>query len=235
MARPATWASRSRSSSRSRATSPRTRPSSSMWTTSRSTIEQVEVHERHFSYGAVDEAFAAADVVVEGRFEFPRWSCTPVECYGVVADWRGDGLTAWANFQGPVHAARRRGRRARHPRRQAAPADPSRLGRLVRHQVVRVRVRRPARSRLARARGPGPLDGGSTRAPGCERARHRTRDPPRGGVRGGRRAARPALRRARGRRRVRPRAGAGDALPHARIALRRLPRPATSPRATASR
>ena len=32
---------------------------------------------------------------------FPRWSCTPVECYGVVADWRGDGLTAWANFQGP--------------------------------------------------------------------------------------------------------------------------------------
>ncbi len=64
-------------------------------------VEQVEVHERHFAYGAAEEAFAAADVVVEGRFEFPRWSCTPVECYGVVADWRGDGLTAWANFQGP--------------------------------------------------------------------------------------------------------------------------------------
>ena len=59
------------------------------------------MHERHFSYGAVDAAFAAADVVVESSFVFPRWSCTPVECYGVIADWRGDGLTAWANFQGP--------------------------------------------------------------------------------------------------------------------------------------
>ena len=63
--------------------------------------EELQVHERSFSYGAVDEAFEAADVVVRGRFEFPRWSCTPVECYGVIADWRGDGLTAWANFQGP--------------------------------------------------------------------------------------------------------------------------------------
>jgi 2-furoyl-CoA dehydrogenase large subunit len=63
--------------------------------------EELEVHERHFSYGAVDAAFAAADVVVESSFVFPRWSCTPVECYGVIADWRGDGLTAWANFQGP--------------------------------------------------------------------------------------------------------------------------------------
>lgn len=63
--------------------------------------EELPIHERSFSYGAVDEAFAAADVVVRGRYEFPRWSCTPVECYGVIADWRGDGLTAWANFQGP--------------------------------------------------------------------------------------------------------------------------------------
>ena len=64
-------------------------------------VEEVEVHERHFSYGAVDAAFAAADTIVESSFVFPRWSCTPVECYGVIADWRGDGLTAWANFQGP--------------------------------------------------------------------------------------------------------------------------------------
>jgi 2-furoyl-CoA dehydrogenase large subunit len=64
-------------------------------------VEEQEVHERHFSYGAVDAAFTAADVVIESSFVFPRWSCTPVECYGVIADWRGDGLTAWANFQGP--------------------------------------------------------------------------------------------------------------------------------------
>ena len=49
-------------------------------------------------------------------------------------------------------------------------------------------------------------------------------DRARGRVRRGRRAARPALRRARGRRRLRARARAGDALPHARLAVRRLPR-----------
>src|SRR4051794_33421441 len=63
--------------------------------------EERTVHERSFSYGAVEEAFEAADVVVRREYTFPRWSCTPVECYGVIADWRGDGLTAWANFQGP--------------------------------------------------------------------------------------------------------------------------------------
>ena len=63
--------------------------------------EELQVHERAFSYGAVDEAFETADVIVRGSFPFPRWSCTPVECYGVIADWRGDSLTAWANFQGP--------------------------------------------------------------------------------------------------------------------------------------
>ncbi len=33
----------------------------------------------------------------------PRFTCTPVECYAVVADWdEAEGrLTAWANFQGP--------------------------------------------------------------------------------------------------------------------------------------
>ncbi len=61
------------------------------------------VSERTFSYGDPDEAFAHADLVVEETFAFPRWTCAPVECYGVVADWdAGAGtLTAWANFQGP--------------------------------------------------------------------------------------------------------------------------------------
>src|SRR3954451_23604682 len=64
--------------------------------------EQAEViSERTFSYGVVDAAFASAAHVVRGRYRFPRWSCNPLECYGVVADWRGDALTAWANFQGP--------------------------------------------------------------------------------------------------------------------------------------
>jgi 2-furoyl-CoA dehydrogenase large subunit len=63
--------------------------------------EERVVHERSFAYGAVDEAFDAADEVVRGTFRFPRWTCAPVECQGVIADWRDDSLTAWANFQGP--------------------------------------------------------------------------------------------------------------------------------------
>jgi 2-furoyl-CoA dehydrogenase large subunit len=61
------------------------------------------VSDRAFEYGEVDEALARADLVVRERFTFPRWSCTPVECYGVVADWdaAAGSLTAWANFQGP--------------------------------------------------------------------------------------------------------------------------------------
>ena len=61
------------------------------------------VSDRRFSYGEPDGAFAAADVVVEGRYRFPRWGANPLECYGVVCDWNcaEASLTAWANFQGP--------------------------------------------------------------------------------------------------------------------------------------
>ncbi|HXG76886.1 MAG TPA: xanthine dehydrogenase family protein molybdopterin-binding subunit [Gaiellaceae bacterium] len=66
------------------------------------------VSDRSFAYGDVEAALAASEVVVRHRVRFPRWSCTPVECYVVVADWnRAEGsLTAWANFQGPftLHA-----------------------------------------------------------------------------------------------------------------------------------
>ncbi len=61
------------------------------------------VSDRSFHYGDVDAALRGADLVVRERFRFPRWSCTPVECYGVVAEWdeANGALTAWANFQGP--------------------------------------------------------------------------------------------------------------------------------------
>ena len=66
------------------------------------------VHDRSFAYGDVDAALASADLVVRETFRFPSFSCTPIECYGVVCDWqRSSGtLTAWANFQGPftLHA-----------------------------------------------------------------------------------------------------------------------------------
>ncbi len=59
--------------------------------------------DRSFRYGDPESALASAHVVVRERFAFPRWSGTPLECYGVVADWdeATGSLTAWANFQGP--------------------------------------------------------------------------------------------------------------------------------------
>lgn len=61
------------------------------------------VSDRSFRYGEPEAALAAADTVVRGRFPFGRWIATPVECFGVVADWdhATDSLTVWANFQGP--------------------------------------------------------------------------------------------------------------------------------------
>src|SRR5262249_33753097 len=64
-------------------------------------------------YGDPDRAFAEAEVVVQERFRFPKFSSTPIETYGVVARWDPvDGMyTVWANFMGPfiMHALTARG------------------------------------------------------------------------------------------------------------------------------
>ena len=61
------------------------------------------IHDRSFHYGDVDDALANADLVVRETFSVPRFTCMPVECFGVVCHWdeAGGRLTAWANFQGP--------------------------------------------------------------------------------------------------------------------------------------
>lgn len=61
------------------------------------------VSDRSFEYGDGIGAVDSADLVVEETFVFPRWSGTPMECYGVVADWSpaNETLTVWTNFQGP--------------------------------------------------------------------------------------------------------------------------------------
>ena len=58
---------------------------------------------RTFEFGDPDAAFEEADVVVEGRFEFPRYSSTPIETYGVIAHYEAasDQMTIWSNFHGP--------------------------------------------------------------------------------------------------------------------------------------
>ena len=126
---------------------------------------------------------------------------------------------------GALHPARGCCGGPRPPGRPAPASDAAGLGRVVRRQGGDPAVRRPRRSRGARARRPRPLDRGPGGAPRRELRRHRACHRAGGGLHGRGRARRAALRRPRGRRRVRPRSRAGDALPHARVAVRRLPRP----------
>ncbi|MGD9526284.1 xanthine dehydrogenase family protein molybdopterin-binding subunit [Pseudonocardia sp.] len=58
--------------------------------------------DRTFSFGPVSELFRTADHVVEGEYDFPRYSSVPMECYSVIAHWKsGPEVEAWANFHGP--------------------------------------------------------------------------------------------------------------------------------------
>jgi 2-furoyl-CoA dehydrogenase large subunit len=66
------------------------------------------VHQRSFTYGAADEAFAQADEIVELEVSFPKYGSTPIETYGVIANYDlGAGTyVVHANFHGPfvLHA-----------------------------------------------------------------------------------------------------------------------------------
>lgn len=61
------------------------------------------VNERHFRYGEPEQAFAQAPHRVSLKVSFPRSSCTPIECYVVLAQYeRATGIyDVLANFQGP--------------------------------------------------------------------------------------------------------------------------------------
>lgn len=64
--------------------------------------------ERRFRYGDPERAFADAAHRVEITVDYPRSACTPIETYGVVADYdpHTDAYDVTANFQGPfsIHA-----------------------------------------------------------------------------------------------------------------------------------
>jgi 2-furoyl-CoA dehydrogenase large subunit len=59
--------------------------------------------ERSFKYGNPDGAFARADRIFRHAYRFPRSIATPMETYGVIAQFEPhpDRYTIWSNFQGP--------------------------------------------------------------------------------------------------------------------------------------
>ncbi|ABD86418.1 xanthine dehydrogenase family protein molybdopterin-binding subunit [Rhodopseudomonas palustris] len=64
--------------------------------------------DRSFRYGDPERAFAEAPHRISIAIKYPRNSCTPIETYGVVADYDAaeDAYDVLANFQGPfsIHA-----------------------------------------------------------------------------------------------------------------------------------
>ena len=59
--------------------------------------------DRQFTYGDPGAAFEGAEHVVDISVRYPRNSCTPIETYGVLAQWEphGQSFDITANFQGP--------------------------------------------------------------------------------------------------------------------------------------
>ena len=61
------------------------------------------INRRSFRYGDPERAFAEADAVVALDYTYPRYASTPMETFGVVAQFEQapDRFTVWSNFQGP--------------------------------------------------------------------------------------------------------------------------------------
>ncbi|MEK7878020.1 MAG: molybdopterin cofactor-binding domain-containing protein [Pseudomonadota bacterium] len=61
------------------------------------------VHQKTFRFGDPEAAFSRADRIVSIEVDYPRITSTPLETYGVVADYAlgDDRYTIWSNFQGP--------------------------------------------------------------------------------------------------------------------------------------
>ncbi|HET7041217.1 MAG TPA: xanthine dehydrogenase family protein, partial [Gemmatimonadales bacterium] len=66
----------------------------------------VVVH-RELRYGDPEAAFEAADVVVSETLRWERYSSTPIETFGVIADYEpvSGELVVWSNFMGPMTLA----------------------------------------------------------------------------------------------------------------------------------
>lgn len=82
------------------------------------------VHRRNFRYGDPEAAFAQATHVFRFRSHHPRVHSTPIETYGVIANFEQapDRFTIWSNFQGPFTI---------HPVMSAALKIPSQRLRLI--------------------------------------------------------------------------------------------------------
>jgi 2-furoyl-CoA dehydrogenase large subunit len=85
---------------------------------------------RELRYGDPEAAFAAADVVVSETLRWERYSSTPIETFGVIADYEpvSGELTVWSNFMGPMTLATIVSRSLRIPESQVRFRVPKDIG-----------------------------------------------------------------------------------------------------------
>jgi 2-furoyl-CoA dehydrogenase large subunit len=88
------------------------------------------VAERTLRYGDPDGAFASAALVVSETLRWERYSSTPIETYGIVADYEPASglLTMWANFMGPMTLLPVLARSLRLPERRLRVIVPKDIG-----------------------------------------------------------------------------------------------------------
>lgn len=58
---------------------------------------------RFFQYGDMQKAYAEADLVIKGKFLFPKYGSTPIETYAVIASYNpfNEEFVIYNNYQGP--------------------------------------------------------------------------------------------------------------------------------------
>ena len=97
-------------------------------------------NERAFAYGDPEQAMAQAAHRVSVTIDYPRNSCTPIETYGVVAEYNAaeDAYDVLANFMGPFTPPQRHGARAEGAGQSPADANAAGFGRQFRRQARRI-------------------------------------------------------------------------------------------------
>ena len=152
------------------------------------------VVDRTLRYGDPDGAFARADLVVTETLRWERYSSTPIETYGIVADHepgvRADHDVGELHGADDAVAGAREG--AAHARVRAARDRPEGHRRQLRDQVVALPLHGRARAARAARRAAGQVGRGPRRAPDRLEPPARPRRHARAGADEGRRDHRPA-------------------------------------------
>ena len=113
-------------------------------------------------------AFAAAAHRVRVDVHYPRNSCTPIETYGVIAEYDPgeDCVRCTGQFPGTVFTASGDGACAEGAGQSPSPAHAAGFRRQLRRQAGRVFLHRADFGRGARRRPAGEMDRGPARTPG---------------------------------------------------------------------